>query len=98
MLSSLSQYVRMLDGRDRGHVIEVNREIALDLIKRKQAIPVEDVTARDAFATWNDRQLSAFREQQASESHLPIAEVTGVSIGTQAGEVPSLWLRSKRKS
>ena len=85
MLSSLSQYVRMLDGRDRGQVIEVNREIALDLIERKQAIPIEDVTARDAFATWNDGQLSAFREQQ---SRLPIAEVTGVSVGTQSGEVP----------
>ena len=89
MLSSISQYVRMLDGRDRGQVIEVNREIALDLIERKQAIEV-DLTAHHALDPWDEAQLAEFRRDREMAEHgikLPVNEVTEVKVHTEAGEV-----------
>lgn len=94
MLSSISQYVRMLDGRDRGQVIEVNREIALDLIERREAIAV-DPTAKDSLKSWDEAQLAEFRQERevAAEhgiqlpSNVPIAEVTEVKVRSESGEV-----------
>jgi len=90
MLSSITQYVRMLDGRDRGQVIEVNREIALDLIERNEAIEV-DPGAKDALKPWDEAQLAEFRqEREVAAEHgiqVPIAEVTEVKVHTQAGDV-----------
>lgn len=89
MLSSLSCYVRMLDGRDRGQVIEVNREIALDLIERKQALAI-DVTEKAGLEPWSEAQLAEFRRQQDTAEHeiqFPIAELTEVKVQSEAGEV-----------
>lgn len=89
MLSSINQYVRMLDGRDRGTVVEVNREIALDLIERKQAIGI-DVTAKNALEPWDGAQLAKFCKEREMEEHgiqVPIAEVNEVKVRTEAGEV-----------
>jgi len=90
MLSSISQYVRMLDGRERGQVLEVNREIALDLIERKQAIAVEDVTAKHAFDPWDETQLREFRESRMSPEEathqVPNSEVSEVKVRSETGE------------
>lgn len=90
MLSSINQYVRMLDGRDRGTVVEMNREIALDLIEREQAIAI-DVTAKNALAPWNEAQLAKFRQERDTAAEhgvsVPIAEVTEVKVRTEVGEV-----------
>jgi len=94
MLSSITQYVRMLDGRDRGQVIEVNREIALDLIERKEAIEV-DASAKDALKPWDEARLAEFCQQRevAAEhgiqlpSNVPIVAVTEVKVHTEAGDV-----------
>lgn len=89
MLSSITQYVRMLDGRDRGLVVDVNREIALDLIARGQATKI-DVTAKNAFDPWDEAQLEKFREERAIAErggHSPIAEVKEVGGHAESGEV-----------
>ena len=101
MLSSISQYVRMLDGRDRGQVVEVNREIALDLIERQQATEV-DVTAKNALDPWDDAQLAQFRQGLAiglavaaeHEIQAPVAEVEARS---EAVEVSTPRAKTKRR-
>jgi len=98
MLSSISQYIRMLDGRDRGCVLDVNREIALELIERKQAIGVEDITSKDALEPWDAARLTAFLKSAGAqpsellgvetlEVKLPIASVDAVAGRTESGEV-----------
>jgi hypothetical protein len=87
MLSSISMYVRMLDGRDRGRVVDMNREIALDLIQRKQALEIEDVTAPGALDPWSHDRLEDYRRAAADTRVLPIAEMTAVRAHGEAGDV-----------
>lgn len=105
MLSSISQYVRMLDGRDRGHVLEVNREIAQELIERKQAIEVgpADFTSKP----WDEAQLAAFKKgaEAQGESELPgivapVVEANEVSLPrdpSAAAEVSIPRAKSKKR-
>jgi hypothetical protein len=105
MLSSLSMYVRMLDGRDRGLVLEVNREIALPLIESKQAIPIEDVTKKKAMEPWTEDQLMAYLKTQTVEvpevKEAPRASVetseVSVSVPAPAVQTELSTARAKTK-
>lgn len=105
MLSSLSMQVRMLDGRDRGLALDMNREIALDLIARGDAVAIEDVTAKDALEPWDQKRLAKFLENRTqSETKTPTIKPEEVKLPEAEAEVVPASVsaeistpRSKRK-
>lgn len=105
MLSSIFQHVRMLDGRDRGQVIEVNREIAVDLIERKQALPIPDITAKGALDPWTEEELAAHRyldngaspEVSRATADKDEVPVVAASVGAVSSEVSTPRDRRKKR-
>ncbi len=92
-------YVRLLDGRDRGHVVEVNREIGLDLVERKQALALEDVTRKDSFEPWSHEELKQYLESSGEiETKVPagVSEVL-IPASIQSAEVSTPRAKAKKR-